>query len=101
MVGCLSNCIQAADMGDEAGGVKSLAHQIEGFDHIIGVADTGSGDMRVAVMHIVEVERRTKIWIARAGKKVQAAIKGEDGIGLFDYGFYRGKNKHVIEPFAT
>ena len=57
--------------------------------------------MRIAVMHIVEIQVGFKVGISRTGKEIQTTVKCKQGISLFNNRRYRGKHKNVIVSFSA
>ena len=92
---------EAADVRHETGRVHALAHVVEGFLHVVGVAAGGAHHMRRVVMDVVEIERGLEGGLGRAGEEVQAAVEGEDVVGLFHHGGNRGEAEDIVIALAA
>ena len=62
----LDHGVQAADVRHEACGVHALAHQVEGFLHVVGVAAARADHVRGGIVDVVEVQGRLEIRLAGA-----------------------------------
>ena len=47
-------------------------------------------------MHVVEIERSLERGLGRAGEEIQAAVEGQDIVGLFHHRGHRGEAEHVV-----
>ena len=88
-------------MGDEPGRIHALAHQVDGFAHVVCIAAAGSHDMVSFVVHVVEVELGAEVRALGAGEEVQTAIEAEDGVSLLDNRRHGGHNHDVVVACAS
>src|SRR5512136_375982 len=84
-------------MGNHGCGIQEpLGHQIERFDHVVGISATGAHQMGCCVVHVIEVDLGGERRISRPGKKVKTSVFGKDPVGFFDHASYRRKDEDVV-----
>ena len=85
----------------QPGRVEPCAHHFERFDHIGRIAAARTHDVRVGIVHVVEVERGLEVGLGRACEEVQASVERQDRVCLFHYRHHRGEDEHVVITFAA
>ena len=96
--GGIDGCVDAADVGDHHSGVDALlADHTHDVLHILNGTAAGAGHMMLLIVNIVEIEIGAEVLIQRAGKEIQTAVKGQNGIAQFNHGRYGGVHEHIVK----
>ncbi len=76
---CLGSGIKPTDVRNHDRGIyPPRSGELEGFDHVSGIASSCAHDMRRVVMDVIEVHLSRELFVCWASEEVQAAITTEN-----------------------